>query len=84
MMDARPYDADESVAAAAAAAAAASEEAVLQWLLYGAGLVREFEESPDVLPSIRLLPPVQRIAVEADPNLDLFNMLWRPTPTPDR
>ena len=52
MMDARPYDADESVAAAAAAAAAASEEAVLQWLLYGAGLVREFEESPDVLPSI--------------------------------
>ena len=75
MMDARPYDADESVAAAAAAAAAASEEAVLQWLLYGAGLVREFEESPDVLPSIRLLPPVQRIAVEADPNLTLLPSL---------
>ena len=32
-------------------------------------------------------PPVRRpppIRVQADPNLELFNMLWGPTPTPDR
>ena len=32
-------------------------------------------------------PPARRpppILVNADPNLDLFNMLWQPTPTPRR